>query len=114
MFPRFLFACFLVVLMAGLSGVARAEDCGFRGFDGTEIIKFDCEDTAIAKPSALRVTLPTDGSIRSLSLVAPTAATASKFRVRYTDTSVAPSVEKIMAIGKLPKESVPKRVEPAL
>lgn len=92
----------LVVLLAtlvitGWQGMSLADDCGVRGYDGTHIIKFDCEPAAPASTSRLKVRIST--GVRGIKLVDPGTSGASKFRVRYTDTSVYPNADVIKAIG---------------
>lgn len=64
-----------------------------RGYDGTDIIKFDCE-TNDPPQSQLRMTTPS-GVIRGLVLVEENDPSATKFRVRLHDGT-------IKALGKLP------------
>lgn len=65
---------------------SRADDCGLRGYDGTAIIKFNCE-TSEPPTSQLRVTTPT-GATRGITLVEETNPSASKFRVRLNDGTI--------------------------
>lgn len=96
-----------VLLGGGLCYLAWADDCGLHGYDGTQIVQFDCQDaiTFAASPSPLQIhTPPTpsnpQGDIRGITLVDPSTPGASKFRVRYKDT--VSGNDKIMALGRVP------------
>ena len=105
---------FLALLfLFGFCSSSWAEDCGVRGYDGgSAILKFDCQDAATfaTSPSPLRVSVTQNGTttIRGIILVDPETSPgvpnplASKFRVRYTDTSAFPNVDVIKAIGYIP------------
>lgn len=89
---RFLSVLFFSIpVFSAWPGIAFADDCGARGYDGTAIVKLDCEPAGTTPSSRLKVR--TAAGIRGLRLVDPETATgvpnpnASKFRVRYTDTS---------------------------
>lgn len=92
---RLLLVGFLIFL--AFCPLLRADDCGLRGYDGNEILKLDCEDSA-SSTSQLRVTTQT-GEVRGLKLVETNAPNASKFRVRYSDASGNPVIK---AIGFIP------------
>ena len=108
---RVIFLTFLFLF--GFCSSSWAEDCGVRGYDGgSAILKFDCQDAATfaTSPSPLRVSVTQNGTttIRGIILVDPETSPgvpnplASKFRVRYTDTSAFPNVDVIKAIGYIP------------
>jgi hypothetical protein len=83
-------AVFLSVLfLCGFCGSLRAEDCGARGYDGTEILKLDCQDAATfaTNPSPFQIRLA-DGTIRGIALVPETDPGKSKFRVRLADGTI--------------------------
>ena len=85
---------FLLLLLPICFGSLWAEDCRLRGFDGSQIVKFDCQDAATfaSAPSSLRVTLPSDGTIHGVSLVGQGAWVKSKFRVHLPNGT-------LMALG---------------
>lgn len=78
----------MLLLLPTLCRPAWAVDCRLRGFNGTEIVQFDCQDatTFASTPSSLRVKL--NNTIHGISLVPPADAGASKFRVRLADNTI--------------------------
>jgi hypothetical protein len=122
---RIIFLGFL--LLAGFCALARAEDCGVRGNDGTgAIVTLECEEIATST-SPFRVK-GSDGKIWALKLVDPELSpgvpnpAASKFRVRYhdaaTNTDVTKAIDSSIAlsscedfqligsVGKLPRNGI--------
>lgn len=90
---------FLTLIFCSVfQSLLRAEDCGIRGYDGSNIVKLDCEVSPPA-PSALRVAIKSGSGteMRSLTLVDPKIPgpvsgfidnpAASKFRVSYSESS---------------------------
>ena len=71
---------FLPHLRAGI------EDCGARGFDGTEVVKFACETVGTTPASPIQV--HTSSGMRGLALVDTTSADATKFRVRLANGTI--------------------------
>ena len=89
-----------LIFCSAFQSLLRAEDCGIRGYDGSAIVKLDCEVSPPA-PSALRVAIKSGSGteMRSLTLVDPKIPgpvsglidnpAASKFRVSYSYNSFA-------------------------
>ena len=87
-----------LIFCSAFQSLLRAEDCGIRGYDGSAIVKLDCEVSPPA-PSALRVAIKSGSGteMRSLTLVDPKIPgpvsglidnpAASKFRVSYSESS---------------------------
>ena len=71
--------------------VKLTSDCGLRGFDGTNILKFACE-TVDPPTSPLRINTPSSG-LRGIVLVDPTDLLATKFRIRTAVGTKALSVD---------------------
>ena len=86
MFKRIVFLALLI--LPTFCGLSWAVDCRLRGFNGTEIVQFDCQDatTFAATPSKLRVRL--NNTLHGISLVLPADAGASQFRVRLADGTI--------------------------
>ena len=83
LFFRFIFLT--LILLSSSQSSLRAEDCGIRGYDGMNIIKFDCQPAG-ATTSPLQVRIPPtllnpQGEVRGIVLVDETATNKSKFRV---------------------------------
>ena len=76
---------FALLIFSCLCCRSWAEDCGLRGYDGTEIVKFNCEPAA-ATTSPLQVRTPS--GIRGIVLVDESAAVKSKFRARLPDGTI--------------------------
>ena len=88
------------LILAGLCGPSWAEDCGLRGYDGTDIVKLDCEPDGTTPPSPLRIRTSTGiHGIKLVDLTSPASPEAAKFRVRYTGAS---GNAVIKAIGLVP------------
>lgn len=96
---RYLSVLLATLVFSAWPGTVRAEDCGVRGRDGADIVKFDCDPAIPSSTSRLKVRTST--GVRGIKLVDPGASGASKFRVRYTDTSVYPNTDVIKAMGKI-------------
>lgn len=71
-------------------GLCRADDCGLRGFDGNQIVHFECEEGT--PTSRFRVTTPS-GETRGVVLVDIDQPGASRFRVRYNEADGTPVIK---------------------
>lgn len=71
-------------------GLCHADDCGLRGFDGSQIVHFECEEGT--PTSRFRVTTPS-GETRGVVLVDIDQPGASRFRVRYNKADGTPVIK---------------------